>query len=161
MDGFILFLGIIFIFMGFGIPIIVDCGLGAIGLFLFGLVGLYLVFTQILTCFGEKGKRIQAALDARISAVFSAIFGASEFDTPVYYAISIGRSLLIGIFFSLFTVILGFSTFSILRSGYIWDGVKMGLLFAATVYPGPITLFKAIRELSARVKKYLEDAKEN
>ena len=82
------------------------------------------------------------------------LLGDSQFSEPVYYAIGIGKSLLIGGFFTIFSIGLGWLTFQMFYSHYIQEGVLAGLLFAVSVVPGPVTLFKGIREIIGRVKKY-------
>ncbi len=153
---FILFLGVVFMFLGFVVPLLVDCGLGSIGLFIFGLVGFYLFFTTILDCFGEKGQNLHASIDEKIRIVLDVLLGNNEFSEAVYYDISIIGSILIGGFFTLWAIGLGWLAIWTLRNLYIRECLIVSILFAHAFYFGPIKLYKGLRELFARVKRYID-----
>ena len=153
---FILFLGIIFMILGFVVPLVIDCGLGSIALFVFGLIGFYLFFTTILDCFGEKGQELHARIDEKIRIVLDALLGNNEFSEAVYYDISIIGSILIGGFLTLWAIGLGWFIIEMLRSLYIKEALMVSTLFALSFYYGPVKLFKGLRELFARVKRYID-----
>lgn len=152
MDLFLLILGFLFMVLGFVVPFVVDCGIGSIGLFVFGLIGLYLFVTNILCCFGASGKALHDSIDNVVKRIFSVLFD-SDFVGYVYYDISIFGHILLGGFFSLFTLGLGWLAFSMFKSAQITPGLMVTILFFASFAAGPNLLYKGIKELYGRVKQ--------
>ncbi len=151
MDFFLLFLGIVFMGLGFVVPFVIDCGVGSIGLFLFGLIGLYFFATNILDAFGEPGKALHASIDEKVNFVFSVLTNRSVVES-VYYNISVIGYLLVGGFFTLWTVGLGWLAFGLFKSFYIGEALLVTILCLTTIPVGPVRLYKGIKELCGRIR---------
>ena len=159
MDFFLLFLGIVFMGLGFVVPFVVDCGIGSIGLFVFGLVGLYLFVTNIMDAFGQPGKALHASIDEKISFIFSLLTDRSVVDA-VYYDISILSHILVGGFFTLWTIGLGWVALGLFKSFYIGEALLVSVLCLATIPIGPVWLYKGIREFFGRMNRLIQQNNE-
>lgn len=159
MDFFLLFLGIVFMGLGFVVPFVIDCGIGSIGLFILGLIGLYFFVTNILDAFGEPGKALHASIDEKISTVFSVLSHCNAAES-VYYDISVIGYILVGGFFTLWTLGLGWVTFSLFKSFYIGEALTVGVLFLSTIPVGPVRLYKGIKEFFGRVHRLIQQNNE-
>ncbi|MBQ9141018.1 MAG: hypothetical protein IJX63_04400 [Lachnospiraceae bacterium] len=79
-----------------------------------------------------------------------------DWAEPIYYTVSMGRNLVTGLIFSVAALGLGWLVVTMWKSGYIWESLLLGILFTAAFFAGPVQIYKLLRELAARVKRYRE-----
>ena len=98
----------------------------------------------------------QIIVKDNLRQILSKVTDGGDLSQPIYYTVSFGRNLVAGLIFSIAALWLGWTTVTMIRSGYVTEGMLFGILFATAFYAGPVQIYRLVRELAARVKRYRE-----